>query len=68
MSETQMERVHAFIQATLRQQGYPPNVEEIARACQLHQKQVLSSLWRLEQVGRLRFRPERLRGMRLATE
>lgn len=68
MITPQTERVYGFIRSYLRQQGYPPNFEEIAAACQLHQQQVLTHLGRLEQAGQLRFRPDRPRGMRLAME
>ena len=68
MSETQMERVHTFIQATLRQQGYPPNIEEISSGCALAQAEVVTCLDQLDAAGRLAYRPERPRGMRLATE
>ena len=68
MASTQMDRVYAFIQATLHRQGYPPSFEEIGQACRLHRRQVLSSLWRLEKAGRLRFRPDLPRSLRLHTE
>ena len=68
MPQTHPERVYTFVRTYLHQVGYPPNFNEIGQACQLHQDQVLSSLLRLEQAGRLRFRPDRPRSLRLPGE
>ena len=82
MSETRTERMYGFIQTALRQQGYPPSFEEtlsgpvsrpsrldvVGQACQLHPRQVLTSLDRLQKLGRLDYRPDRPRSRRLRVE
>ena len=82
MRPSQTARVDAFIRDTLHQQGYPPSFDEtlsrtvgrpsrlddVGRACCLRQSQVLTSLMQLERAGRLHFRADRPRSLRLQTE
>ena len=65
MPQKQSEQVYEFIRFYLASEGYPPSLSELADACKLTQRQVLACLERLARAGRLSFRPERPRGMRL---
>jgi hypothetical protein len=65
---TQTEQVYGFIHTYIQQVGYPPHIREVAAHCSLSLTQVLLCLVRLEAAGKLTFRLNRPRGMRLTYE
>lgn len=68
MAKVQTEQVYDFIRSYMDQVGYPPHLRDMVEQVGLSGAQVLWCLTRLQASGRLTFRPDRPRAIRLLME